>query len=276
MRRFPETVRAVTTMLCLTAVLLCAAAFREVTNRQNSPPPLQRTINETLSVNNARPVAEAAWELENRYGWAITYEDPIYMHSSEVVDVTTQVRRDLDRYKPGEAPKVFVPKGGGLSITFRVDSHTGRPVGSPESLMQQVLDANTAAGYSGRFRLQSKGGIVHVIPTAYKEKSGALVPYQSVLDSIITIPSQERTALQSLDLLCDALSRIAKTKVSLGTIDPNLFSHSRNQIGVNRVKARDFLVKLIESVNTSSSLSWRLLYDPTVKNYFLNIHPITK
>jgi hypothetical protein len=227
-------------------------------------------------VNDGRPVAEAAWQLEKRYGWVITYEDPIYVYSSEIVDVTTQISRNLDQYKPGEAPKVFVPKGGELSIDLNLNSETGRPVDSPESVMQQVLDANTEAGYAGRFRLESDGQILHIIPTAYRDRFGALLPQQSVLDSIITIPSQERSDLQSLELLRDEVGRITRTKIGFGTFDPNLFANSRNRLSAHREKARYYLVRLLENAAPDTSLSWRLLYDPTMKIYFLNIHEVTK
>jgi len=42
----------------------------------------------TLIVRNSRPVAEAIHELEKRYGWQITYEDPPYSHYSDLTDVT--------------------------------------------------------------------------------------------------------------------------------------------------------------------------------------------
>src|SRR6266850_1436693 len=119
-------------MFCLIVGLLYLAVFVQGTNRQNSLR-VQAGRRETLTVNSGRPVAEAAWELEKKYGWVITYEDPIYVNSGEIVDVTTQVRRDLDHYKPGEAPRVFVPKGGELSISFNVNSDTGRPVEPPAS-----------------------------------------------------------------------------------------------------------------------------------------------
>src|SRR5262245_60382762 len=61
-----------------------------------------------ISVNDQRPVALAAETLEKKYGWIITYEDPPY-NESELVDVTDKVRRDLDKFKPGQAPRVFIP-----------------------------------------------------------------------------------------------------------------------------------------------------------------------
>ncbi len=46
----------------------------------------------TITVQSGRPVGEAIEELEKKYGWEITYEDPPYVHYSDIVDVT-----DFDR-----------------------------------------------------------------------------------------------------------------------------------------------------------------------------------
>jgi hypothetical protein len=42
----------------------------------------------TLTVRDPRPVAKAIEELDTRYGWQITYEDPPYIHDSDIPDVT--------------------------------------------------------------------------------------------------------------------------------------------------------------------------------------------
>ncbi|MGH6812068.1 MAG: hypothetical protein ACREDM_06875, partial [Methylocella sp.] len=42
----------------------------------------------TITVQSGRRVAEAVQELEKRYGWQINYEDPPYVHYSDIVEVT--------------------------------------------------------------------------------------------------------------------------------------------------------------------------------------------
>jgi hypothetical protein len=42
----------------------------------------------TITVQDPRPVAKAIEELENRYGWQITCDDPPYNHYSDITDVT--------------------------------------------------------------------------------------------------------------------------------------------------------------------------------------------
>lgn len=228
-----------------------------------------------LSVEDPRPVAEAILTLEKKYGWVINYEDPRYVHDSEIADVTLKVRRDLDKYTPGEAPKVFVPRGGSLEFTYDVASNTNLPA-DPAIVVQKLLDAQAARGNGGKFRLETSGQIIHVIPTAFKNSAGELVHQESVLDTIISLPAGERTVLQKLYSVCAAISRGANISVLPGTIPTNLFLQNRDQQGAARQRARDVLVKTFEAMNNETKLSWRLLYDPTDKGYFLNIHFVSK
>jgi hypothetical protein len=240
----------------------------------------QTAVGESLSVDDPRPVAEAVSQLEKRYGWVITYEDPMYVSGKEITDVTSKVRRDLDKYMPNEAPRVLVPRGGSLAINFNVTSDENTFL-RPESVAQQIIDANTKADNAGRFRLERSGEIVHVIPVAHRDSTEAWVPEQSVLDAIITIPSGDRTGLQALDALCVAVSRVTQTKVALGTVDINLFIRSRQELGADQERARDFLVRLLENTRANgklgeTKLSWQLLFGPATKDYRLNVHAVRK
>lgn len=279
MRRFHFLPRGRSAWFVLLLVGLTVTVMIGAPRRMSISRP-QAAGTEHLSVNSGRPVAEGARELEKRYGWVITYEDPIYVNESEIDDVTLQVRRDLDKYKAGQAPKVLVPKGGSLAITFNLTSDDNTPV-RPESVVQKLLEGNVAAGNGGSFRLEVSGPIIHVIPTAYKNNAGTLVPLQPVLDSLISIPAEERTGMQSLEALCAAVSEVTQTKVVVGTVGLNLFGGHSNQLGAKDEKARDFLLRLLENIRVAArlddtDLSWRLFFDPKDKFYALNIHGVRK
>jgi len=106
-------------VLCSGTLVAIVATILSVTGSG-----MQEPSKESLSVNGARPVKLAAETLEKKYGWIITYEDPPYVHETELVDVTEKVRRDLDKFKPGHAPKVFTPKGGELAFEYNIESAT--------------------------------------------------------------------------------------------------------------------------------------------------------
>jgi hypothetical protein len=68
----------------------------------------------TLTVQDARPVSKAIEELDKRYGWQITYEDPRYSQDSDIPDVTPSIQ-ESSGLAPG-ATDVTVPKAAILTF----------------------------------------------------------------------------------------------------------------------------------------------------------------
>ena len=233
----------------------------------------RQTVRPKLSVNGARPVAMAAEMLEKTYGWVITYEDPLYENEIDLADVTQEVRRDLDKFKPGEAPKVFVPKGGSLAFEYDIDPETKKPADAG-AVVQEMLEAYAIAGNPGIFHLDRDTERVHIIAGASKNKDGVLVSRPSVFDASITIPPQKRIALQLLEAFCRAVSAASGMQVRLASAPLNLVHQYQTEVGAKNQKARDFLTQELNRMTDHANLSWQLLYDPTSKAYFLNIHAV--
>ena len=81
----------------------------------------------TLTVQDPRPVAEAILELDMRYGWQITYEDPLYIHYSDLTDVTDtnwpgtpvqSLSKLQAAQQPGVNNRTLVPKGGAITESW--------------------------------------------------------------------------------------------------------------------------------------------------------------
>jgi hypothetical protein len=212
-----------------------------------------------ISINDPRPLALAAETLEKKYGWIITYEDPPYVNESELVDVTDKVRRDLDKFEPGKAPRVLIPRGGTLTFEYSIDPSTKTP---PDSavVVQQLLDAYAGAGNPGLFRLDRDGARLHILASP------------SVLDAAITLPAKKRNGLELLDAFCSAVSQASGTRVVMATVPLNLLHRYQTEAGAKDQNAREFLNKELDRTTNKIKLSWQLLYDPVTKSYFLNIH----
>jgi hypothetical protein len=120
--------------------------------------------------------------------------------------------------------------------------------------------------------------IMHVIPTTMKNAEGALVPHESALDTIISLPEEDRTVEQKMAAICEAVSRVSLTRVELGSYPTNWFIQSLDRQGATNQKARDVLVDTFESMTRESEtrLSWRMYYGPGYKRYVLNIHWVSK
>jgi hypothetical protein len=231
-------------------------------------PVVQQRLKANLSVDDPRPVATAITLLEAKYTRVITYEDPRYVYSGDISDVTETVRRDLSSFRPGEAPRVLIPKGGKLA--FEDDSNE-RP--DPERSLRRLLAAYAANLGSASFQIERREKGFDIFPTAVKNVSGKLVPQASILDSVITLPKRERSGLRELEDVCAAIAKAKQMRVVVGTIPIGLFSHYKEEYGV-RSRARDVLIQLLARTGPATHLSWQLLYDPGLKMYVLNIHEV--
>jgi len=254
-------------LLCSLVVVLVVIAIPPVGASSMHEPDKVR-----LSVNGPRPVALAAEMLEKSYGWIVTYEDPPFTHESDLLDVTETVRRDLDKFKPGQAPKVFVPRGGQLALEFDVEPATQRPAAA-DLVIQQLLDAYNLDG-PGTLRLERNGQRLHIIGASAKDKDGVWTAHQSVLDAVITIPPQKRTGMMLLQAFCAAVSEASHTPVLIGTGPLNLFVRYETEAGASNQNARDFLITQLDQMTGRARLSWQLLYDSNRKMYLMNIHSV--
>ena len=112
------------------------------------------------------------------------------------------------------------------------------------------------------------------MPTAFKNSLGDITPQQSLLDTVISLPSEERSGAQTLKALCNAISQQSQNLVLVGTIPVNRFLHYHDNRGLKSERARDALADLLRSVDPNGNLSWQLLGGPGTDTYFLNIHRV--
>jgi hypothetical protein len=219
----------------------------------------------TLSVNDGRPVAYAMEILESRHGTVITYEDPLYMHETEIVDHTIPAYKQANLF----GRRALSPKGGSLEITYQMSPGPVR-LDEMRHVIQRILDAHTERNNPGRFRLQQEGEIFHVIPAQYRDSSGRLVNTGSILDAPISFPEQERSVLKTLELIKNAVSQARGIKIEFGTVPANLLNRTSSRQGATNEKARDVLVRALKATNTK--LSWWIFYAPGWKMYTFNVH----
>jgi hypothetical protein len=256
-------------LLCSITMVVLVATIVSVTGKGQHEP-----ASDTLSVNDGRPVEKAAEELEKKYGWIISYEDSANAYEGDLVDVTEKVSRNLDKFKPGEAPRVFVPKGGELSFSYTLDPDTQKPADS-FVVVQQLLNAYASGGNPGVFRLDRDGERLHIVPVAAKNKDGVLVSRQSVLDVSITLPAQKRNGLELLNAFCAAVSEASGTRVLPASAPLNLFHQYKTEAGAKDQKARDFLTHELDAITGGAKLSWKLLYSAREKTYYFSIYPVS-
>lgn len=248
--------------LCIAGAVMAASAPLDYTRASHSTESPQA---DRLSASSGRPLADVVTQIETRFGWIVTYEDPPYVHDSEIADVSAAVRRD--RSKPG---RTLVPLGGTLVFDLPVNP-TGSPA-EPGATLGALLKDYARSGLPGGFALRQTPGMWHIVPTRMKGADAAIQPYQSILDSRISIPAANRDGLEMMSAFVEAVKR-EDPRLVVGTIPLNAFASARFDFGAANEPARDALVRVMRAV--SDRLSWRLLCAPGVGAICaLNIHVV--
>lgn len=218
---------------------------------------------ETLTVNDPRPLAQALLNFERAYGYAVTYEDPIFQHPSDIISRSAT-----------SAPADLIPRGGRFTATFDTP-----PPDASESVVAgavaSIVDQYNSTGYPGRFRTIQSEHFVHVIPIAVLGVDGAMRTIVPVLDTPISISSEKgRNLFNGLRTIFAAITDVTGQRINIGTVPTNLFMQSAMEAGASNVPARELIVRALRA--TGRDLSWRLLYAPDERFYALNIHLVNQ
>jgi hypothetical protein len=259
-------IRVLTGIGALVAVAMVATTAAAQTNRLD-----QFADRFDLYVDDPRPVAKAIELLTERYSQVITYEDPRYEYEGDIRDVTLEVRRDLDRYPPGQAPKVLVPISGSLDITQPLSPNTGEPE-NWVSTLRLVVDSHQSGAAGGRFRVERVGAVLHVIPTETRDSHGEWIKQASILDVTISITPQELSGSEILEAICNAVSKATGLDVRSGARPTNMFLDYRGQLEADNETARSVLTRALQSIN--NRLTWQIFYAPDSKRYLVHIRRV--
>src|SRR5258706_7859796 len=87
-----------------------------------------------IIVNDARPMIQVLDKLEAKYGWQMTYEDPPYESSNDLIDLTDA---DFRREHPGR--QRLIPAGKVVEFNFNVPTGPSPP--DREQVLTQLLAA---------------------------------------------------------------------------------------------------------------------------------------
>jgi hypothetical protein len=210
----------------------------------------QRSQPLELSVLDGRPLSAVISQLEIRYGWTITYEDPPYDSPFEVDDVTLQVARDPKHFKG----KVLVPRTRGFDFKYpNVDQPQAEEL--PAALVRDYNMVN-----DDRFRLLRTGTFFHVVPSVSGNRNGQPTERRSRLDVRVTIPVADRSVSETVELVVAQVRERAGAPLVAGRLPTNLLLQKKLRTGATNEPARDVLVRVLTS--TGRDLSWQIRCDP--------------
>jgi hypothetical protein len=225
-----------------------------------------------LSVNGPRPLSDAATQLELKFQTSISYEDVALVYSGDYARALDTdwgreyAERGDSRFKLNNP---IASRGGSLEIHFEIDPATGMPVAPVSQILRGMLDQHKARGNPGQFKLLVIGSRFVIVPTTKRDDKGALIPERSPLDSLISFPVAKRTGVETLRMICEAVTSASGRMV--GDSEGKLFLQTVVEIGADRETARDVLVRTLDGLRWADGrsfppipkMSWHLLYGPS-------------
>jgi hypothetical protein len=249
----------------------CLFAFLLLELLGVSPPLIAQTSHPaktTATVFGARPVDEMIRKWQKQYGWVISYEDAAVVYAGNQQDATLESRKDIKPGDPIDPDKRFIiPKRRELSVSYVEPSS----ISDEKAELQAVNELLTSYEQLTRdsFTVRQSGSRLHIFPANVKDEAGNLQPGKPILDTVITIPTQDRSAAEFLQLFCEALTSATGQKVSLGSASvlPG-FSSARIKEGYDNLPAWQILEKSLDQVEGGDRYTWGLNY---MKGYYLNI-----
>ena len=204
-----------------------------------------------IKVEHGRPVAAAVKILEKRYGCIINYEDPVYECPCDIVDEKTDYL------------------AGGI---IKIDWQKSETI---EDLLNKLTQTIIAPRQEkDLFRWTKNEGRYYVYPIQSKDKNGNMVSRTSIVSQKISLDMQDTNSIDIFKSICSELSSVKGKKVELGTIPENLQVQLSNRAYskclIENENAIDILNHYLKE--SSPTISWQLLYQPSLKGYELNIY----
>jgi hypothetical protein len=226
-----------------------------------SPYSRQATVTESagkvqITANSPRPLAQVLDALLQKYKWVVGYEDPQFTAQQDLLTA------------PGVDARLL-PNGGSFSVEFPAAAPNAVP--DEEKTLRAIVDAYNQSKNPGRYDLRKAAqGNFYVVGTAAHDEKGAIAAQKPLLDSPVTIAEEQRSVGETLNLMCQDLSTRTHTAVMIGVSPRSPLENNVAKIGAKDVVARDLMLQALAKL--PKPVYWRLLFDPSSKEYYLDLH----
>ncbi|HTY84272.1 MAG TPA: hypothetical protein VMB19_08630 [Silvibacterium sp.] len=204
-----------------------------------------------ISADSPRPLEQALDGLQQKYKWAVDYEDPRYTSRTDL--------RETDLH-------TWLPAGG----SFTADLAPGTV--AEDEILQSLVDTYNHSQNPGRFELRRQGSGFAVVGTAARDEKGEVARQRVLLDAQISLVRKQRTVAQTIDAICREVSLRTHIKVAVAVSPTAVLGGALVSAGGRNATARDLLAQSLAA--THHNLYWRLLFDPNSRSYFLDIHSL--
>jgi hypothetical protein len=226
---------------------------------------------ETITINQSRPLGKLALDLQQKYGYPVTYEEAPY----DAGTLHTETYSNGSRYSsPGSVPIVFhVPD---VAVGRAVSASADRvPFGLPDVVMPLVEEYNRS-GNPGTFTVFFEGGYAHIVP-AGRVVNGKVVAFQPILSTAVSFTSKGHSCSDTLDVLLAQIEGVRGVSIVQAAVPIGALLRHECTVVVEDLPAREVLAGILDQLGTGTvradpkpRYSWGLLYDSNIGKYFLS------
>jgi hypothetical protein len=221
-------------------------------------------------IDSPRPVAAAIKKIEAVYGWPVTYEDPPYAFSGDLVDMAA-------RYSKPDAAPWPVPRGGTFALQLesaaKLEFGERSSEGSARDAILAMLKSYSASvGGDELFTLTESDGLFHVVPVQRKDRSGKLEKIAPLLDAPLSISPNQANGDDVLTTFCKAVTQQTGEQVHLVTNwqSPSAYTFPAPRSGET---ARSYLSRFLAGEGWPAPVSYALHYQPNL-GYQLSVQRV--
>jgi len=162
---------------------------------------------------------------------------------------------------------VTIPAGDGFQFDYDEDQLIARP-DREVALLHKMVAAYNRSGNPGRFVVrEQENGRYTIIGSTIKNHAGLDQDIWPVLDTQISIPVENRSAIDTLELILKELSAKSNTKVAIGWVPANLLFNTRVTVGGANASARSLILRTFNA--TGRPLTYSLMYFEDTQRYLL-------
>ena len=238
---------------------------------QESPPKKQyseaviehkTTGSAVVKVIAPRPLHDVISALNDEYGWAINYEDAPYDSDFELIDSTDSKWRASHPNAPG----FRIPAGGFFQCEYEEGTMLTTSAGK-EEVLRRIISEYNRSGNPGKFIVRAgEDGRLSVIGTKVRGANTNDREIVPILDTLISIPTEQRSADETVEIILKALSEKSGMKVENFGIADNLLIQTKTIVGGENISARNLLLKTLNA--TKRTYIWSLLYDANSDTFY--------
>ncbi len=218
----------------------------------------------SVSFNGPRSLMAALVEIQKATGTSISYEEPPYESSADVIRTTPTSH-------PGLRPIVVartIPNAVVVPLP-------GLGKGADAAIfVEAVLSAYHQAGLPGRYKVVRRQNSIDVVPSEVAGFNGGMKAITPIMSRPVSLAYAERSKVETFQLIADAISRSAGREVRLLM---NPFSSGmpiRIALSTKESSIADAL-SLLGTKAGIGAVSYLLAFEPNENAYYLTVTTVS-